>query len=374
MIDVPQKTSELSAFHHGDAASDGAIDIAVSGQIDIQGGEFLAATSAAGRGPDILLSADGVGLADGESAVRIRGTEVSIGSLGAGDGGTFEIGAPTVEIGGPETNISALAVDSGAGSPILIRGSDGGAAETVTISDSATLFSQTRDAGPGGAIAIESAQVSVIGGAELISQSRTDGPGGAISITSNELHVRDDGLIVTQTTGSGSGGDIDLGRADAPIGTIEVADGGQVVTETTGTGAGGDIVAHADRFWIHNEAPGSDTFVFTLTRTDNAGPGGSIEIHATDVDVESGGQIFTLTDGMGQGGSLALVDVDTLRIQGEVEGAQAGVILPSSLAARVGGSAAGTGGGLSIDARVVEVLDGGEIASRTSGTGPSRTA
>ena len=325
--------STLSSNHRSPSAdSDGAIDIAVRDKIDLVNGNLFALGYSTTKGSGISLSGD---------EVRIDGTFIGVGSLGSGDGGDLEILARWVAL---ESNsqVGSFSFGSGNGSGLSVSGQDGGPAETIEISN-----------------------------ARLTTEASGDGAGGAITLDTDALFVTDGGSIESVTSGkgedAGAGGTIALGSAERPIADVQVVDGGRILSVTEGSANGGDIVAYADSLWAHNEVAGNDTFVFTTTRGGDGGAGGLIEIHAANVTIEDGAQIFTLTEGSGQGGSLSLIDVDTLRIEGEDLGAAS--TKPSSLAARVTGSVSGTGGGLSINARIIEVLNGGEIVSRTFGTG-----
>jgi hypothetical protein len=339
----------------------------------------LSFATKSGAGSDIDLSGSENAAAD-QIVISGANTKVSSETSGGGMGGSIVIDAAQVEVVDKATILSETERDGGGGA-IAID------AKNLLITSEGQVLSKVsnsnrgENAKPGGMIAFGSAERPIdsieISDGGLVSSDTEGLAGGAVEIHAENLTVRGaHAQIRSIATSAGVGGAVTLGSEENPIAKIEIVDGGSVMSRNEGSEIGGDIIAHADHLWVHNTEPGTGTFVFSETDFNKGGAGGAIEIRAFNVDLEDGGQIYTLTRGTGQGGELSLIGVDSLRISGEELDPEGDILNPdkASLNSRVEPDGKGAGGGLSVDARVVEVLNGGEIASRTFGKGDAAPA
>jgi hypothetical protein len=253
--------------------------------------------------------------------------------------------------------------------PAAIGGSFTARADTAVVEGGAVVLSQTQGDATGGAIAFDVETLRVAGGGVIKSESTAGGAGGATLIDARTVRVETQGQIASENSGTGPGGAITVRAADE----VSLASLGKIASEATGSasGAGGDVRVEAGGriVVVGEDASEADvTQISALTSSSSPdGRGGDLTLSAPLIELRDGGQARTTTSGAAQGGSLEVVDTDLLHIVGNAT--VDGVLSGSGLFARVAPGASGDGGDLTVAARAVLVEDGGEISTRTLGTG-----
>jgi hypothetical protein len=399
-----------------------------AGTIDVDAGEL--------RVVDSLVSASGLGEGDAgrvdlaAERVRIeRGGEVRARSSGAGDAGSIRLRATdSIEVLGDDSDLQSTAQGSGDGGHIELSAPDVLLEDHALVAASALGFG-----GSGGEVRIEADRLAIQGGA-LVSTSALGGGTGSIAIAAREsVRISNEGgdplslprlldegvpgpsgVFAASLFGAGERGSVTI---TAPL--VQIVDGGIVATTTLGPSDAGRIEIRADRIDVlggglvdsssagagaagamHIEATGSirvagsgadgvpsrvrsaataggrggDVFlagpevvveggaVATTTVGEGAlGEGGTIEIRADRLQLAAGGRVDSGSFSAGDGGRVRLHAGALL----EIDGAGSGVF------AETGG--AGTGGALEIEARRLQVTDGGVVSTR-SGSGVAGAA
>ena len=337
--DAPDVTLRADSLHIGDQAL-----------------VFVRTTQPAGlTGGRILLAGKAV-LVDGGSTVLNR-------SQSAASGGAIAADVDELRVAGGAA-LRSESLQTGAGSPIEI------VADRLALDSGGQLRSQAGASGAGGRIAVTVDALEMGGASEIRSQSASSGAGGAIEVDAGDARIDGRSQIVAENTASGAGGAVGV-HAD---GDVVVAGRGKILSQAVGaaTGVGGDVSVSADgsiQVIGEDSAAADVSQIAALTSSSSpAAHGGSLRVSAPRIELRDAGQLRTTTSGAAAGGRLEVVDTELLSVRGNAT--VAGETAAAGLFARttgddLPGSGAGPGGGLTIEAREVEVLDGGEISTRT---------
>jgi filamentous hemagglutinin family protein len=383
--------SEISVAAFGDGAA-GSIRVAAEESVRISGGDHGTASinSKAQDGvagnltittPELLVNNDG---------------QISASTFGVGDAGDIIIEARRVLIGGGDpVRVEQAGIFARAGSfGGISQGGDGGditirAQETVEVREGGRISVETRSVGTGGTIYVEGAESVNIADGTIGATTNSAGQSGNVFLTGiGRLEIGPRGAIATTTDNDGGGGHIVV----VANGDVSIANGGRISASTSLRGDAGNISIRAARIRVGGGPPSDGTVAAisseSLTpelidlpgrggdvvlqaarklevsdgavisvRSTGGGDAGKIEILHTDIVGIHDGQISATSEGTGAGGSIALTDVDELRVGRD------GLITSETLAS-------GTGGAIQIDAnREVELANGGAISARSSGTG-----
>lgn len=178
----------------------------------------------------------------------------------------------------------------------------------ITLTDSTVTTS-----GDGGGDIYIAGGVFVLDPTSLIENNSVDTDGGVIHISGTDVTFNE-GIVTTETDGTGKGADIVVkGRnltvnnnASPPIFTGIISE-----VETNGTGDGGNVfIEMSDTVSVEREG-----VIRSLGR--NNAVGGDIDINAKDLQVVSGGKIFTDTFfGGGTSGDINITTTDSVLVSG----------------------------------------------------------
>lgn len=224
---------------------------------------------------------------------------------------------------------------------------------------------------------------------------------GSIILRGGNISLSNSSAIVTDTLGNGSSGTLNVfaseflkvqGIASNPnywtsifadvapgatgngsnivieTNTLQVADGGQIQTATFGDGFAGNLSVKAREIQIIGESPIGASGIFSPVNPGATGNGGNLDIKTNSLRVEAGAQVFTSTFGLGKAGELN-IQADDIEVTGISD------LGPSIIAATVEkipgfpGSGDGQGGSVNIQTQNLRLVDGGQIASATRGSG-----
>ena len=351
---------------------------------------------------------------DGGGEVSIQGQEIVIAdgsailadTLGDRPGKSLEISAAeSIELTGftpDESFPTRLSTDVD-----LDAAGDGGAlvlnTNNLLITDGAQVTSGTFGLGEAGNLQIQASSVEVIGESargEFVSGlfSQADigntGDGGDLSIETNELLVSDGAQISTTTFGSGNAGNleiasntIELRGFSASFGTasglfvsteaegnggnlnletnfLSLVDGAEISTITFGSGNSGNLNIIASEIELGGEISGSGTSgLFVNADLESTGDSGSLIIETDSLSINDGAQILAITNGVGDAGTISISSQ-----QINLVGTSVNCLNPSTIAVDAFLSE-GDGGNITITTDSLEILDGAQIGSITSGTG-----
>jgi filamentous hemagglutinin family protein len=335
-----------------------------SGRIVIRGGRFamdggLLQVSNDSASPGAATAVD-VQVAGATVGGVVEGVELENGarlltlSLGPESAGAIALAGPAIEVSGPGTRVQTAAVGS-AGGDIELRGS------RIRIEDAAEVNPLGFTGGAsGGAVRIDAGSaglVEVTSAGQVRSETFLDGPAGPIEIQTGVLRVEGAGSQVATVAQPGSTGAAGAVEVDAAV-SVAVADQSQIASETFGSGPGGRVAIRTPALAVDGRAQ-------VLTRTAASGDGGSIDIDATgEVAVTGLGKILAVADpdATGRGGD---VEIDAARVS------VASVDTPLADASQIGALTRGgaPGGSLTVRAGAIELTEGGQLRTTTSGAG-----
>jgi large exoprotein involved in heme utilization and adhesion len=411
--------SIISAATLGDADG-GRIDLDLTGDLAINNfGGILAATLGNGRGGNISVKAKSITLTGGAeinstTALTGQGGDLTIiaadfifisgrssegfsglvaNALKEGNAGSILVFTPSLKM--DDGVIQALTVGDGNAGDIALKVGSltlRGGAQISTASGSLNLRTGEREVGRGrgGNLSIIASDVISISGRDsrgfpsaLFTETDGSGNAGHISISTPTLQMAD-GRISSATTGDGRGGDLMIkGGSLTLTGDAQIASASGSTTRV-GSGQGGNLTITADDLI---SISGRDSTISSTTF--GSGDAGNVSISASMLKMEDGGEIQAggsdgragdikvnvgsiiltggaainnSTAGSGQGGNLIISATDLISISGQDSDGVGSGIASGTLGR-------GRGGNIELQARQIELNDGGVISARSSGQG-----
>ena len=355
---------------------------------------------ATGDGGNLLISTDYLLVADGADA--------SSTTFGLGDGGNLTVKASEIEVIGflPDGKPSGLFAqsdigDTGDAGNLLIE------TDSLLVAEGAEISTTTFGSGDGGNLTVNASSIGVINGAGLLANAESSGNGGNLQITTDSLFAGG-AQIATNTFGSGNGGNLKVNASSVELtgagllanaepessgdgGNLQVVteqlvatEGAQIATSTFGSGDGGNLTVNASSV----ELTGAG--LFANVEEGSSGDGGNLQVVTEQLVATEGAEISTSTLGSGNGGNINIEGNELLISEGAqilastTSTGDAGNIninsqqieltgtspdgFPSSIFANVIESE-GTGGNIVISTSGLNVTEGAQIATSTSGSG-----
>ncbi len=182
-----------------------------------------------------------------------------------------------------------------------------------------------------------------------ISDVDASGAGGGAVVIRGGWFVLENAAVVARTSGDKRGVGVDI-----RVGNLDMQQSALISTTTTGAGGGGDIAIEANSLRL---ATGAE--IFAQTGTDeiltNTGNAGHINVHAGQINLETGGILSTTSFSQGGSGDMN-IDADSIMLN-EFTGFL-------SLT-----SGPGRGGDISVHANRLSISGPSLITSQTNGTG-----
>jgi filamentous hemagglutinin family protein len=341
-----------------------------AGMLDVlAGGEISSGTAGAGNAGRIAVTADRLRI-DGTNSTGSFAGITSSAVLGAtGSAGAVTVTAGTLDVlaGG---QIASSTAGTGHAGTVAVT------ADQLTIDDSANggglltginSNALAGSAGNAGTVSVQAGTLTVLAGGQISSSTVGAGDAGTVSVTADQLTVNGtNGLLfltgIISSAVQGSTGN--AGAVAVNAGTLNLLDGGEIATTTAGPGNAGSISVTAEGLAVDGSNAGlSLTGITSGTVFGSTGNAGQVTVQAGTLSVRAGGEISSGTAGTGRAGSV-LVTADQLTVDSvNAAGAFAGV----TSSAFVGST--GNAGDVTVRAGTVDLLNGGQVASSSFGTG-----
>ena len=346
------------------------IDIDLTGSLTLTDGtQIFTITESINEGGNITIKTKG------SLEIKDR-SQILTASFNDGPGGNtlFEAGEITME----DSDIRTFALGGGKGGDVMIKATEGILINTVTMTENATITTETREEGQGGNIVIETNQMNM-DNSDLLSSTNGDGKGGNITIkpsqstSINAFTMTENAIIKTETT-DGHGGNIMI-----ETGQLRIMDA-NVQTNNEGGEKGGNITFEANTSPTSSSSSsipsnsvvieGKDAFIQTQTNSVGgkfSGDGGSININTEELSLLNEGRVITVARGTNSGkvGDISVgtaeVPLDSMRVDGKHNSL---VAKKTVLSAETSGS--GQGGDVSIYSKSLEVLNSGQILTKSN--------
>jgi filamentous hemagglutinin family protein len=415
----------LSAFSSG-RGNAGNVTINAGNRISLDNGIILSVlgSEGIGRGGDVRIQARSLSLTNDASIytatlgqgdagniqvdttddVSINGSSLSLFSSGNGNAGNLKINAgDRISLDGSIVFSNLFPGGTGRGGDVTIKARslsliNGADLSTSTFGrgDAGNVFVQVDDSislsnssifsnveaggvGNGGTVDIKADSLSLTDGAQIQAAVRGASdtlPGGRGNGGKVAIELRDDfnargtnsrgnlsGVFTRVGAGAeGRGGDIEI-----KAGRLSLDNGAVLNASTLGTGDAGNIFLRID-----NSISLVNSNIFSSVGAGGVGNGSTIDIQARSLDLTDGAQIVAALDssedalpgGRGNGGRVIIDVRDRFSASGrDSDGFRSGVFTT------VGTGAVGDGGTIEIQARSLDLTDGGRLSTSSFGQG-----
>ncbi|WP_193854991.1 S-layer family protein [cf. Phormidesmis sp. LEGE 11477] len=290
--------------------------------------------------------------------LTIDNSIISTDTYSAGDSGNISIEVNGASADLNIANASTISADTySAGDSGNISIEVNGASADLNIANASIISADTYSAGDSSDISINIRRnLNIQGTSQLRSRSvNATGAAGTIKIHAENLSVQDGSIVSTSAlvTSPALASNPDLGNAAGGILVIATPNGSIVLSGTTGNAG---------------EMTGSSLFSRTLgERADEEQSNEAISINARKLSVLSGGRIDAGTDGSGDSQGISINATELVEVREEIDNlnrTRASAINTASDSVSTGDS-----GPLSIVTSRLEITDGGQVFTTTSGTG-----
>ncbi|MDX2243148.1 MAG: filamentous hemagglutinin N-terminal domain-containing protein [Leptolyngbyaceae cyanobacterium bins.302] len=246
------------------------------------------------------------------------------------------------------------------------------ASDTVSF-DRSRVFSNVTagTVGFGGDITITTGSASFTNGSSLISSLQAQdqtfagavGEAGNITINAQGLvsfdGVSPNGSISTAESNVGLGAVGDAGKITINAGELSLTNGAELSSGTYGLGNAGDIVVRTQ-----GSVRVDNSLIDSQVGEEVEGLAGKIDIAADSLTLTNGGQILTLTRGLGNAGAINLAVRDRITLDGvSPDGFR------SAIASDVESTGEGTSGGITINTGSLFIRNEAELTASTKGFG-----
>ena len=293
-----------------------------------QGGEILASTSAAGQGGRIEINASDFVEVLGRSSLG-EGSQVTTQTDGTGNAGTILAVSPVLSLK-EGAIISSATSGEGEGGRIEIRASE--LVELIGEDSPQTLSSlvnvATTGSGNAGSLLIVTPKVSIQDGAAIFASTSGSGSGGDIEIIASESveltgtrQVISEDTVITELGSSLNAltiSSVQAGNVTIETPELMINEGAQIIVSTFSDGNAGAIRLNiSDTLRIDGDSEaGLGSAILSAVETGATGSSGAIAINANSVLLTRGGEISTRTTGLGNAGSIEILDADSITVQG----------------------------------------------------------
>jgi filamentous hemagglutinin family protein len=370
-------------------ASGGSITI-VAGELTLHNGAGVLACAGVPACTGMPLQSSGSG-AGGAVDVKVGGalTVDSGASLGTVASATGNAGDVSVTVGGSITIDMKLGAETsildGIGSLTNGNGHAGHAgnvsvtAGALTITNAAVISSLTTAAGNSGDVSVNvSGMLSINGlsaapgfgtGIAADAEQGSSGNAGKVTVNAGTTSIFGGGAITSLTFGSGKGGNVSVtvdgqltidGRAAAANSLTGIA----ADSEAGSTGDAGSVTVKAGALSIVNRGEiSSGALAASNGLLASTGDAGQVMVTAGTLSIASGGAIVSNTFGPGKGGSVSVTADHQLTITGTSGGGLTGI------ASNAEQGKTGNAGDVIVSAGTLTIVNNGEIASGTFGSG-----
>lgn len=338
--------------------------------------------------------------------------------FGAGNAGNLAVTADTLVIKGirdSEAPLTNPAEFTGLSTATGVFGKRGGnldlVANSVVVTDKGAISSVSGGAGDAGSIKITGGNLLVNERAVVLSNAFGSGRGGNIDVRADSVTVSGAGAplgpgdsMVSGISAQASGAGGAAGDMSMVVGNLQVLDGGKVTTQTFGPGKGGNLSIQAGSLLVAGIngalesylkssgsnpigarsaiATSSERSLLGDAATGNAGP---LRITGGDIHVSAGGALTSRTTTPGAGGSIdVLADRVTLDTGGLISaesltsltaGKAGSIAITARDRLQISASSVTTaadraeGGAINIAANQVQLDPGTLISAKASGAG-----
>ena len=230
------------------------------------------------------------------------------------------------------------------------------------------VFNVVQGESNAGNIIIDVGTLTVTNGAELTSSTFGQGDAGNVAIIVRDTATFDGvgrngrssgARSQVQPNAVGKGGTLTLN-----VGTLNVTNGAQLNSSTLGQGDAGNVaITVRDAATFDGvDSNGNSSSAATQVAPSAVGKGGMLTLNVGTLNVTNGAQLNSSTFGQGDAGNVAITVRDAANFDGVGSNGS-----PSAARSKVEPDAVGKGGTLTLTAGTLNVTNGAELTSSTSG-------
>jgi filamentous hemagglutinin family protein len=348
------------------------------------GSQINSGTSSSGQGGNInIIARDTIAMSGTLSTGQAGGIQSrTIGTdPDAGAGGNIALSAGQSVAISNGASVSASSTGPGNAGNVTIEGTNSPAQSVLIDGPGSGIFTDTQGTGAGGNIFVNANSVTLQNGGTLsakTSGTEVTATGGTITVDANQVQLLTGGLITAATTGPGNAGSVTINAADSvtiagQVSTLfpfpPLSARSRITTTTSGSGDGGDVTISAGQ---SVSLTGFQSGIFAdTTNSGNAGnisitagtlgteataTGGTITVHAGQVQLNNQASITASSSGEGNAGTVTVTAEENIVLLGN-----------SSIASAAEGE--GNGGLVSLMAPSIELHGNSNIETNTRGLG-----
>lgn len=335
----------------------------ISGQLMAPGGRInLISLGSAGV---VGLSIDDLNASVDTSGFSALGNVTMNNSALLGDdgatvgGGKVVVQAENLSFDSAGIEASALGPENGLGIDILVR-------NDMSLQNMGYVFSDTgpSSTGNGGNLHLQTHSLELLSGSAMTCDANGTGHGGTVNVTADSIVL--DGItnpsffagIGARSFSSGNGGDIAI-----TTGSLDIRNGMMISVGTAGAGNGGNLTVSASVIQI--DGNGTDSGI--IADATGQGNAGNITVDTASLEISNGGRITAAAGNIGSGGSVTVAATDSILLDREEGALFTGIGVP------ILSGATGHGGDLVIGTGQLTLQNGAEISANTGGPGDGGT-
>jgi len=295
-----------------------------------------------------------------------------VASIGIGNSGNIIINTGSLELlNGGKVDASIFGTGNAGAVNVTVTGDMNISGEDTSSFPSGITSGVNPNAeGNSGGITISTTNLNLVDGGRIDSSTFGTGNAGAVDVTATgDINISgetsDDfqsgiGSVVNFAAEGDSGG-ITISTTN-----LNLVDGSNVAASTLGTGNAGmvSVTATGDINISGEDLEGVPGGITSLVNPDAQGDAGGVTISTTNLNLVDGGRVAADTFGTGNAGMVSVTATGDINISGETSGN-----FSSGIGSTVNSNAEGDSGGITISTTNLNLVDGGQIAADTFGTG-----
>ncbi len=261
-----------------------------TGKLSLSNGAQIDSSSSSGSSGNLgqirIAATDAVSISGADANGNSSGIFGQV--HGSGSGGAIDIKTGTLEIS-RNASIDAGTFSSGDSGALNVT-----AANSISVSSGATMYSDTVGSGWGGNITLASPSLKLDGGS-IIASASASGDSGWIQANVDKLALLNGAKIDTSTSGDGQGGYIDIIATNS----VSLRGASSITSQSTGLGLAGYIAIDAGLSFTSDNS--------SVTTGATLADGGNISLLAKNmINMNNSSITATVGTGLGNGGNILL--------------------------------------------------------------------
>ncbi len=236
-----------------------------------------------------------------------------------------------------------------------------------------TSLANPTSTGNAGDVSVTAGKIRILDRGVIGSSTFSSGDGGTARVTADQIFIDGDDAIVGQLTGIGSIAFADssgnAGQVIVTAGSLKILNGGAIGSSTFASGNSNTVSVTAGQVTIDATDAAAEEFtgITSLSNPGSSGDAGIVIVRAVDLQILRGGDVTSETFGSGDAGTVTVAAEKILIDGSDAPGAS------TSISSEADPGSSGDAGEVIVIAEDIDLLNGGNISSSTSGSGNAGT-